>query len=1076
MREFLSALGRFRRRLNARIVLRAIVLCLLCFVVALHLYYMVWMNASPMSRALVYFNIGLRVGLALTIIALLLMAYQSLLDHFRTARWLDRSIEHHDDLYQNLYELKRQNEAEPVLEALSTEAVTRLKGNRYKLPGAFSASQFFLLLFMFIGIGSVWAMSWSNFRLALKQFYTNSAQSVEYKESIEVAPGNITIGKHQQVEIKVLDPDPRLNHRLFYRTDQQWRELAMTDWRYSFRSLENTIQYFVRNEVATSDTFRITCLDAPFVKRWEVRYTYPSHTGMGSAVDTLSQGNMEAYRHSTAILSITANISVETAVMRFADGKSIAMQKTGKDSFSTQLKLVNDGTWYLEMTDALGRRNTPEEKRISIIADNPPEARILFPGRDIALDQSQLLPLIISASDDFGLRDLTLKYQLNESDARSLTIRGAIGSRLLNLDYTFDLNPLQLFPGDRVTYWVEVRDNSPEGQSAQSAKYVARFPSIEEIYREIEQQQAQNTDELQKALKESQDLQKEFEQKRRELLKDDNPDWEDKKQLENILREQQELSEQVDQVANDFQSMLNDMQKSQMVSPEMLQKMEKIQELMREINNEELQKALEKFGEALQKMDPETLRKAMEEFKFSLEDFNQRIDQTLKLLESIKKEQAAEKALQIAKEMEQTQSELKQRTPDATQKPSDLAQSQQNVADKYEALKEQLDKLNSMLDPVVDKDIKQQLDELQRDMKQSNLEKDMSSSQQSLSKNQRSQSMQSQSEALEKMRRFTLKMGQMRESMGAGSQKEVAEAMQRAIRELLIFSKNHEQLSARLGSDPYLIMNDVIAQYDGLQILLNKLFSAPQVSMFVPPKFFIDLTDTNRAYRDIFVNVADMQYLRLPEYMNNIQKGLNLMVYDLMQALNNPSQGGGGSGGMQSLMQMLDQMGQEQMAMNMLTEQLMMQLQQQGGRMDASMQQQIQKLASDQQRLADNLKRALQNDPEAQKQGNAIKQLIEEAEAVARQLRANQLSQDLLNRQDRIISRLLDAQRSINKRDTTEKRKGETSTRQYEEQSGGLDLNALRRAAMLDDSYRSYPQSYQQVILKYLKSINDKAQ
>ncbi len=61
----------------------------------------------------------------------------------------------------------------------------------------------------------------------------------------------------------------------------------MTDWRYSFRSLENTIQYFVRNEVATSDTFRITCMDAPFVKRWEVRYTDPSHTGMGSAVDTL---------------------------------------------------------------------------------------------------------------------------------------------------------------------------------------------------------------------------------------------------------------------------------------------------------------------------------------------------------------------------------------------------------------------------------------------------------------------------------------------------------------------------------------------------------------------------------------------------------------------------------------------------------------------------------------------------------------------------------------------------------------------------------------------------------------------
>lgn len=1076
MKEFLAALGKYRLRLNTRIMARAVVLCVLLFVVAVHIYYMVWLKLPAQHQALVYLNIGIRVGLALTVIALLLMAYQGLLDRFRTARWLDRSVEYHDDLYQNLWELRAQKAPEAVLDALSEDASTRLKSTRYKVPGLFASTHFFIITFILIGIGSVWALSWDSFRLAFRQFYTNSAASIQYKQTIELEPGNVTIGKRQQLIIKVIDPDKRLNHRLFYRTDQQWRELAMTDYSYSFRALEQSIQYYVRNEVAVSDTFRVTCLDVPFARSWEVRYQYPPHTGLGSATDTLSQGNMEAFRHSSAILSIRTNIPVETATMRFADGRDIKMQKTGADGFSTQLKLESPGTWYLELKDALGRISEPEEKTISIIADNPPEVRILFPGKDVVLDQGQLLPLIISASDDFGLRELTLKYQTNDSEIRSASIRSAIANRLLNTDYTFDLNPLQLMPGDRVTYWAETRDNSPEGQSAQSAKYSARFPSIEEIYREIERREELNSDALEKTQKESRQLQQEFEQKRRELLKQDQPDWEDRKELENIMREQQELSDQVDRVANDFQSMVNDMQKNQMVSPEMLQKMEKIEELMREINNEDLQKAMEKFGDALRKLDPETLRKAMEEFKFSLEDFNQRIDQTLKLLESIKKEQAAEKALQIAKEMEQTQSDLRQRTPDAKQKAGDLANSQKSIEDKYQALKEQLDRLDGMLDPKADAGIKQQLDQLRQDMQQSGVEKDMQQSRQNLSQNQRSQSMQSQQQALEKMRRFTMKMGEIRESMGAGSQQEVARAMQRAVRELLIFSKDHEALASRLGSDPYPIMNDVIAQYDGLQILLNQLFSAPQVSMFVPPKFFIDLTDTNRAYRELFVNVGDMQYLRLPEHMNGIQKGLNLMIYDLMQALNNPSQGGGGGGGMQSLMQMLEQMSQEQMAMNMLTEQLMLQLQQQGGGMDAAMQQQIQKLASDQQRLADNLKRALQNDPEAQKQGNAIKQLIEEAEAAARQLRANQLSPELLSRQENIISRLLDAQRSINKRDTSERRKGETATRQYDQEAGTLDMNALRRAAMLDDSYRSYPQAYQQVILKYLKSINDKAQ
>ncbi|MBW6514524.1 MAG: hypothetical protein K0B87_07195, partial [Candidatus Syntrophosphaera sp.] len=372
-----------------------------------------------------------------------------------------------------------------------------------------------------------------------------------------------------------------------------------------------------------------------------------------------------------------------------------------------------------------------------------------------------------------------------------------------------------------------------------------------------------------------------------------------------------------------------------------------------------------------------------------------------------------------------------------------------------------------------DRQIKQEMSELRQEMQKSGLKQDMEQSQKSLQQNQRPQASQSQSEALEKMRRFTQRLGEMKESMGGGSQREVMAAMQNAIRELLIFSKRHEELKGRYANDPYGIIPDLIAHYEGIQVSLNRLFSVVQVTMFLPPKFFIDLTDTNKAYRDVFINVNEMQYSQIPQKLDAIQRGLNLMIYDLMQTLNNASMGGGGGGGMQSLMQMLDQMGQEQMAMNMLTEQLMLQMQQQGGRMSPAMQQQMQKLASDQERLAENLKRALQNNPEAQKQGNAIKQIIDEAEAISRQLRANQLSPDLLNRQENILSRLLDAQRSINKREFSEKRKGETGDPALRQLKTDADYDSLRRKAMLDDAYRLFPPSYQQVILQYLKLLNE---
>lgn len=142
--------------------------------------------------------------------------------------------------------------------------------------------------------------------------------------------------------------------------------------------------------------------------------------------------------------------------------------------------------------------------------------------------------------------------------------------------------------------------------------------------------------------------------------------------------------------------------------------------------------------------------------------------------------------------------------------------------------------------------------------------------------------------------------------------------------------------------------------------------------------------------------------------------------------------------------------------------------------MDSAMREQMGRLASEQERLAENLKRALQTNPDAQKQGNALKQIIEEAEAVSRQLRQNQFTPDIMKRQENILSRLLDAQRSINKRDTSEKRKAEQATGLPMPLSGsGIDYESLRRATLLEAGFKSYPKEYQQLIMEYLKYLQE---
>jgi hypothetical protein len=222
----------------------------------------------------------------------------------------------------------------------------------------------------------------------------------------------------------------------------------------------------------------------------------------------------------------------------------------------------------------------------------------------------------------------------------------------------------------------------------------------------------------------------------------------------------------------------------------------------------------------------------------------------------------------------------------------------------------------------------------------------------------------------------------------------------------------------------------------------------------------------------MFTEINENRFYKVKGFLLDITKGINLVIYDLMLT---QSSGGGSGSGMESLMQQMQQMGQQQMAMNMLTQQMMQQMKQGNKGMSSKMRQQIEKLASDEQRLADNLKRALQNNPDAQKHMGSMEKLIEELESIAREIRAKRLNSELLKRQERIVSRMLDIQKSINKREFSRKRKAENSD--FDEwdtpEAVKYKFKELQNKAMLKKDYKDYPLEYQEIIKEYLRLLNE---
>ena len=116
------------------------------------------------------------------------------------------------------------------------------------------------------------------------------------------------------------------------------------------------------------------------------------------------------------------------------------------------------GKW--EVISVLGLENAnPVQYRIHLIPDQYPQGEIISPIEDLEVAGSEILPLLYSASDDYGLTAIRLIYQMAGTE-RSITLKGFKDNHSVGLErFKWDLGSLTLTPGDRVTYRLEVWDN-----------------------------------------------------------------------------------------------------------------------------------------------------------------------------------------------------------------------------------------------------------------------------------------------------------------------------------------------------------------------------------------------------------------------------------------------------------------------------------------------------------------------------------------------------------------------------------------------------------------------------------------
>src|SRR6267378_3133662 len=229
---------------------------------------------------------------------------------------------------------------------------------------------------------------------------------------------------------------------------------------------------------------------SPIVGDLTITYLYPQYTGLPARTEEGTAGDLRAPRGTEAHITARADRDLTEAVA-VVNGKPIKLlaQGPGRRQLSGSLTLTQPGRWSFRFLDAKGRTIAQgPERPVEIVADQPPQVTIEAPSeKTLEVDPQGRVMLNWSATDDYGVSQVALLFQLaGGKEERVVLHTPGQAARRLRGTYSWELSPLRLRAGDKVTYAVEARDNDAvDGpQRGASATQVLKVFSAAEHSRE----------------------------------------------------------------------------------------------------------------------------------------------------------------------------------------------------------------------------------------------------------------------------------------------------------------------------------------------------------------------------------------------------------------------------------------------------------------------------------------------------------------------------------------------------------------------------------------------------------------
>lgn len=779
-----------------------------------------------------------------------------------------------------------------------------------------------------------------------------------------------------------------------------------------------------------------------------VVYHFPPYAALDSSVVEGIPTEIRALCGTRVGLTLVANNELRLCTGRW--GESPCTLAIAAHTATGGFTVSQPATASWSAADCFGQRAQLGPLPVYVIPDEPPGIDSVTPGCDTLLARDLITMVGVSARDDFGLTAAAIRFASGEREDTLLLARGRLG-RAGSWSRAWDVSHLDLLPEDVVTYRFEIWDNDAVSGPKMTASrwFSLRFPGLDEIIAAIGQEQGSVIDSLEALAGEGSDLQEQLRDIAAELVGAESVAWGRREDLREVAAQQRAMGERLAQVADELATLERTATEEELFTAELLEKVAAVQDLLQSLRLPELERALQELQQAIDTVSPQELEQALARLAAHQQQILEGLDRAIEMLKKLEAAQRLSSLTRTAERLEKDQEAI----VDAPQQ-AEQADQEARIAEGVARLDEALDALTGdmrTVAPSVAGLVAEAVDRLRSSETATTLDRATSA--------MRAGSPQAQdlaSQALEGLQRLTADLQAAEASMGGDDMSRSLEELAQAERIVSDLALEQRELAALDEKSP-----TAEARQRGVAEALRVLREQMERSLpaALGPAAVNVLGTMARAQNELDRAAAGPRGARghaALRALNSVSGALSALRQDLEASACSAG------AGMEDLFGLSQSQGQLNRSCRSLLPG--------AGNLTREM---LSSLAARQQLIREQLSRIGRGREGRGSVAGDLGSIGQEMEEVVERLEREGLDEETIRRQQRVLSRLLDAQRSVRRQGVARRRMSEPARRQTPVSANPLPAavpSPVRALPPRQDD--PYPPAYREAIEAYFRAVS----